>query len=107
MGEFCNAVILSKMKLLTRGKWLLTRTIGSTIVGEAIDTAVFITIAFAGTVAVPILLSMMAAQYVFKVLYEIAATPLTYLVVGWVKKKDAVDAYDWDVEYNPFSLEID
>lgn len=107
LGEFCNAVILSKMKLLTRGKWLFTRTIGSTIVGEAIDTAVFITIAFAGTVAVPILLSMMAAQYVFKVLYEIAATPLTYLVVGWVKKKDAVDAYDWDVEYNPFSLEID
>jgi uncharacterized integral membrane protein (TIGR00697 family) len=95
------------MKLLTRGKWLFTRTIGSTIVGEAIDTAVFITIAFAGTVAVPVLLSMMAAQYVFKVLYEIAATPLTYLAVGRVKKKEAVDTYDWDVEYNPFSLEID
>ena len=107
LGEFTNSVIMSKMKLLTRGKWLFTRTIGSTIVGEAIDTAVFITIAFAGTVAVPVLLSMMAAQYVFKVLYEIAATPLTYLAVGWVKKKEAVDTYDWDVEYNPFSLEID
>ncbi|MGB4503390.1 MAG: queuosine precursor transporter [Syntrophaceticus sp.] len=107
LGEFCNSAVLSKMKLLTRGKWLFTRTIGSTIVGEGIDTAVFITIAFAGTVTVPVLFSMMAAQYAFKVLYEIAATPLTYLVVGWVKKKEEVDAYDWDVEYNPFSLEID
>jgi uncharacterized integral membrane protein (TIGR00697 family) len=106
LGEFVNSAVLSKMKLLTKGKWLFTRTIGSTIVGEGIDTVIFITIAFAGTVALPALLSMMAAQYVFKVVFEVAATPLTYLAVGWVKKKEAVDTYDWDVKYNPFSLEI-
>jgi hypothetical protein len=107
LGEFANSVVLSKMKLITRGKWLFSRTIGSTVVGEGIDTAVFITIAFAGTVTVPVLLGMMAAQYLCKVLYEIAATPLTYLAVGWVKKKEAVDTYDRQVKYNPFSLEID
>lgn len=106
LGEFINSAVLSKMKLLTKGKWLFTRTIGSTIVGEGIDTVVFITIAFAGTVAVPVLLSMMAAQYVFKVIFEVAATPLTYQAVGWLKKKEAVDTYDWDVKYNPFSLEL-
>lgn len=105
-GEFVNSAVLSKMKLLTKGKWLFTRTIGSTIIGEGIDTVIFITIAFTGTVTVPVLLSMMVAQYVFKVIFEIAATPLTYLAVGWVKKKEAVDTYDWDVKYNPFSLRI-
>lgn len=107
LGEFSNSVILSKMKLLTRGKWLFSRTIGSTIVGEGIDTVVFITIAFAGTVAPPVLLTMIIAQYICKVIYEIAATPLTYLAVGWVKKKETVDTYDWGVKYNPFSLETD
>ena len=107
LGEFTNSAVLSKMKLLTRGKWLFTRTIGSTIVGEGIDTVVFITIAFAGTVTSSVLLSMIAAQYIFKVVYEILVTPLTYLLVGWVKKKEAVDVYDWGVKYNPFSLEID
>ncbi len=107
LGEFSNSVIMSKMKILTEGKWLFTRTIGSTIVGEAFDTVVFISIAFGGTVALPVLFSMMVAQYLFKVLYEVLATPLTYLAVGWVKKKDAVDTYDRDVKYNPFSLRVD
>jgi uncharacterized integral membrane protein (TIGR00697 family) len=107
LGEFTNSAVLSKMKLLTRGKWLFSRTIGSTIVGEGIDTVVFITIAFAGTVTSSVLLSMIAAQYIFKVVYEILVTPLTYLVVGWVKKKEAVDVYDWGVKYTPFSLETD
>ncbi len=107
LGEFANSAVLSKLKLLTRGKWLFSRTIGSTIVGEGIDTVVFITIAFAGTVSSSVLLSMIAAQYIFKVVYEILVTPLTYLVVGWVKKKEGVDVYDWGVKYNPFSLEID
>ena len=107
LGEFTNSAVLSKLKLLTRGKWLFSRTIGSTIVGEGIDTVVFITIAFAGTVSSSVLLSMIAAQYIFKVVYEILVTPLTYLLVGWVKKKEAIDVYDWGVKYNPFSLEID
>ena len=107
LGEFTNSAVLSKLKLLTRGKWLFSRTIGSTIVGEGIDTVVFITIAFAGTVSSSVLLSMIAAQYIFKVVYEILVTPLTYLLVGWVKKKEGVDVYDWGVKYNPFSLEID
>jgi uncharacterized integral membrane protein (TIGR00697 family) len=107
IGEYSNSVVLSKMKQLTKGRLLFTRTIGSTIVGEGIDTVIFITISFAGTVALPVLFSMIAAQYICKVLYEIAATPLTYLAVRWVKKKESVDTYDWGVKYNPFSLETD
>lgn len=105
LGEFSNSVVLSRMKLLTRGRWLFTRTIGSTIVGEGIDTVVFITIAFIGQIPFPVLLQMMVAQYLWKVFYEALATPLTYLVVDWLKRVEGVDTYDWGVSYNPFSLE--
>jgi uncharacterized integral membrane protein (TIGR00697 family) len=106
-GEFSNSVVMSKMKLLTRGKWLFSRTIGSTVVGEGVDTLIFITLSFYGLVPNPVLLQMVIAQYLFKVVYEVLATPLTYLLVARVKDREQVDKYDWGVRYNPFSLEID
>ena len=106
LGEFSNAAILSRMKILTRGKWLWTRTIGSTLVGEGLDTIIFITICFIGTVPNAVLMQMMLYQYLFKVAFEFVATPLTYAVVGWLKRMEGVDIYDHGVSYNPFQLDI-
>ena len=106
IGELTNSFILSKMKIMTRGKWLWTRTIGSTLAGEGIDTVVFITIAFWALVPNDVLLQMMLFQYIFKVSYEILATPLTYLAVGRLKQIEGLDTYDHDINYNPFRLGI-
>ncbi len=106
VGEFSNAAILSRMKILTRGKWLWTRTIGSTLVGEGLDTIIFITICFIGVVPNVILMQMVLYQYLFKVAFEFLATPLTYAVVGWLKRAEGVDTYDHGVSYNPFQLDI-
>ena len=105
-GEFANSSALSILKKVTHGKWLWTRTIGSTIVGEFVDTAIFITIAFAAVLPLGALIPMLIAQYVFKTLYEIIATPLTYLIVKKVKKVEQLDTFDYGVKYNPFSLKI-
>lgn len=105
-GEFSNSTVLSAMKKLTRGKWLWTRTIGSTVVGEGVDTLIFIAVVFYGTVPMAVLVKMMLAQYVWKVLYEVLATPLTYAVVRRIKQAEQLDVYDWGVKYNPFSLEV-
>jgi len=102
LGEFSNAAILSRMKILTGGKWLWTRTIGSTLIGEGIDTIVFITVCFLGVVPNAVLLQMVLYQYLFKVAFEILATPLTYAVVGWLKRREGIDTYDHAVSYNPF-----
>ncbi|MBN1383165.1 MAG: queuosine precursor transporter [Deltaproteobacteria bacterium] len=104
-GEFSNAFVLSKVKLLTRGRWLWTRTIGSTIIGQGLDTLLFIMIAFVGTVPVPVLMQLVAAQYIWKVGYEVIATPLTYVTVGWIKRKENIDVFDDQANYNPFRLE--
>src|SRR5262247_4259319 len=85
VGEFANAFVLAKLKIATQGRWLWTRTIGSTVVGQALDTGVFISLAFAGTVPLGVLTQIIAGQWVFKVLYEAAATPLTYAAVAWLK----------------------
>lgn len=106
IGEMTNSAILSRMKIMTRGRWLWTRTIGSTLAGEGIDTMVFITIAFWGLVPGDVLLQMMLYQYVFKASYEILATPLTYLLVGKLKKYEGLDTYDHNVKYNPFRLGV-
>jgi len=106
VGEFSNAAILSRMKILTRGKWLWTRTIGSTLIGEGLDTVIFITICFIGTVPNAVLMQMVLYQYLFKVAFEFLATPITYAVVGWLKRKEGVDTYDHGVSYNPFQLDI-
>ena len=105
-GEFSNSIILSKVKVLTRGRWLWFRTIGSTVAGEGFDTLLLITIAFAGMLPAAVLFEMMLAQYCWKVGYEIMVTPLTYLLVSWLKKRDGLDTYDQDIDYNPFRLEV-
>ncbi len=103
-GEFSNSIVLSVLKKATKGRHLWTRTIGSTIVGEGLDTVLFIGIAFAGTVPAGTLGGMMLAQYLFKVSYEVIFTPLTYLVVGFIKRKEHIDTFDSEVVYNPFKL---
>jgi len=101
VGEFANAYVLAKLKVLTRGRWLWTRTIGSTVVGQALDTAVFVTLAFAGTVPGPVLLGLVAGQWAVKVAYEAAATPLTYAAVGWLKSRERIDTFDDGIDFNP------
>ena len=105
-GEFANSSALSILKKVTHGKWLWTRTIGSTIVGEFVDTAIFISIAFAAVLTLGASIPMLIAQYIFKTLYEIVATPLTYFIVKKVKKAEELDTFDYGVKYNPFSLKI-
>lgn len=90
VGTNANAWVMVAMKRLTNGRWLWTRTIGSTIVGESLDSTIFITIAFFGVVPTEALPGMIAAQAIFKTLYEVLATPFTYLVIGWFKKQEGV-----------------
>jgi queuosine precursor transporter len=104
VGEFANAFVLAKLKIATQGRWLWMRTIGSTVVGQALDSAVFVTLAFAGTVAPGALLQIVTAQWIVKVLYEAAATPLTYAAVGWLKSREGVDVYDRHTDFNPVHL---
>ena len=101
-GEFSNSMILSKLKVLTQGKRLWVRTILSTIVGEAFDTIIFISVSFWGMMDSMILLQMMMYQYLFKVCYEVVFTPITYAVVRWIKKKEDLDTFDHDVKYSIF-----
>ncbi len=101
-GEFTNSFILSRMKIMTRGRWLWSRTIGSTIVGQGLDTSIFITVAFIGTASfVPIIILY---HWLAKTLIEAIATPLTYALVNWVKRKEAIDTYDYDTRFNPFLI---
>ena len=102
IGEFANSFVLAKMKIKTKGRWLWTRTIGSTIVGQGLDSAIFITIAFAGTpefVAISIV-----HLWLVKTGYETVATPFTYAVVNYLKKKEGIDTYDYDTRFNPFRI---
>ena len=101
-GEFANAFVMSKMKILTKGKHLWTRTIGSTVVGQFVDTVVVIFVIFVGVYDLNTMLNLIFTGYFAKVLYEAAATPLTYLVVNTLKRAEGVDAYDEGVNFNPF-----
>lgn len=105
-GEFVNSYVLAKMKILTAGKWLWTRTIGSTIVGEAVDSALFYPLAFYGSGIIPDekLPLIMLAQFTAKVAVEVVFTPVTYRVVGWLKRAEQVDHYDRNTDFNPFTL---
>jgi queuosine precursor transporter len=105
-GEFANSFTLAQLKLRTNGKFLFVRTIGSTIVGEAFDTVVFYPLAFYGTWSNDALLKVMAANYTIKVLWEVVATPLTYRVVAFLKRKENEDFYDRDTNFTPFSLKV-
>jgi uncharacterized integral membrane protein (TIGR00697 family) len=104
-GEFANSVTLAKLKVSTRGRHLWMRTIGSTIVGEACDTIVFYPLAFYGTWSNDVLLAVMGANYCIKVGWEVVATPLTYRVVGALKRAENEDFYDRHTDFTPFSLE--
>lgn len=106
VGEFANSYVLSKLKILTKGKMLWTRTIGSTIVGEGIDSLLFIVIAFYGSLPLPVLGMMIISQYLWKVGYEVLVTPLTYLLVGWIKRQEGLDTFDNQANYNPFKLRV-
>ncbi len=102
-GEFSNSVILAKMKVLSSGKWLWTRTIGSTIIGQAVDTTVFILAAtLAGIFPWELFVSLVLTNYILKVGVEVLMTPLTYLTVNKLKKAEQVDYYDRDTDFNPF-----
>ena len=105
-GEFVNSYVLARMKILTAGKWLWTRTIGSTIAGEAIDSALFYPLAFYGSGIIPDdkLPLVMAAQFVFKVGVEVVFTPVTYKIVGFLKRAEQEDYYDRATDFNPFTL---
>lgn len=102
VGEFANSFVLARMKVLTQGRWLWSRTIGSTLVGEGLDSLVFVSLAFAGVIPGAILLTMIATQWILKTAYEVAATPLTYAVVNFLKRKEGLDVYDYDTNFSPF-----
>ncbi len=99
-GEFSNSMILSKLKVATKGEKLWVRTILSTLVGEGFDSVIFVMISFWGTMDNGVVLQMIVFQYLFKVCYEIIFTPVTYAVVGWIKKKEGIDTFDYDVKYH-------
>ena len=103
-GSFANAYVLAKMKLLTRGKWLWTRTVGSTLVGEAVDSSLFYFIAFYGIWATGDVIKIAIAQYVLKTTWEVVMTPVTYKVVGFLKRAEHEDYYDRDTNFTPFTL---
>lgn len=104
VGEFANAFVLAKMKIATRGRWLWTRTIGSTLVGQGLDSLVFISLAFLGTIPLAGLASAIVTQWLAKSAYEAAATPVTYWVVGFLKRQEGLDVYDYETDFNPLSL---
>src|ERR671918_2399098 len=101
VGEFANAFVLAKLKIVTEGRWLWARTIGSTVVGQGLDSLVFVTLAFAGAVPAGVLTAIVAGQWAVKVAYEAAATPLTYAAVAWLKSREQVDTFDYDTHFHP------
>ncbi len=105
-GEFSNSFILAKMKIMTKGRWLWMRTIGSTIVGELVDSALFIGIAFYGILPSSLLVTLVISNYIFKTGVEILCTPITYQVIGYLKRKENEDYYDRQTNFNPFSIKL-
>ncbi|MBC7237326.1 MAG: queuosine precursor transporter [Chloroflexi bacterium] len=105
-GEFSNSWVLAKMKILTRGRWLWTRTIASTLVGEGVDTLLFVLIAFYGALPGALLISVILSNYVFKCGLEALMTPITYRVVNGLKRAEAEDYYDISTDFNPFKVSV-
>jgi queuosine precursor transporter len=102
-GEFANAFVMAKLKLFTRGRHLWVRTIGSTAVGQLVDTVIVMIFVFAGKVDVATILNLIGSGYLVKVVYEVAATPLTYLVVNGLKRLEGVEIFDESTDFNPFA----
>jgi len=103
-GEFANSFVLAKMKVKTKGRWLWTRTIGSTLVGQGVDTFIVLSIAFLGVLPLPILGSMMLSHWLVKTMYEALATPFTYIIVNHLKRKEGIDVYDYTTNFNPLHV---
>jgi len=104
VGEFVNAFVLAKMKVWTHGRMLWARTIGSTVVGQGLDSLIFLTIVFGGTLPLATLLTTILTQWFVKVIYEVFATPLTYFVVNSLKRREGVDVFDRATSFNPLAL---
>lgn len=104
VGEFANSFVLAKMKIATQGRWLWMRTIGSTLVGQGLDSVVFIALAFAGTLPFQALTLAIVTQWLAKSAYEAAATPFTYLVVNFLKRKEGMDPFDFETRFNPLLI---
>ncbi len=105
-GEFANSFTLAKMKLVTKGRHLWTRTVGSTVVGQAVDTAIMMIAGFAGELPMALIGKLILGGYLFKVAYEVLATPLTYWIVGFLKRSEGVDKFDYDTRFTPFATEM-
>jgi uncharacterized integral membrane protein (TIGR00697 family) len=104
VGEFANSFTMARLKLLTNGTKLWTRTIGSTVVGQAVDTTLVVFLTFVGTIPLSTMGNMILTGYFLKVGYEILATPLTYLVINWLKRSENADAFDRAESFNPFAF---
>ena len=105
-GEFANSFVMARMKVLSNGKHLWMRTIGSTVVGQAVDTIIVVSIIFAGTVPFSTLANLMISGYGGKVIYEALATPLTYAAINWLKRVEGVDIMDTHTNFNPFKAKL-
>ena len=104
VGEFANTMIMSKLKVAMAGRHLWARAIASTLVGQGLDSIVFIAVAFSGMMPLPILLGAIVTQWLIKSAYEALATPLTYAMVGYLKRREGIDTYDRGISFNPFAL---
>jgi uncharacterized integral membrane protein (TIGR00697 family) len=104
VGEFTNSYVLARLKVATDGRFLWVRTIGSSLVGQSLDSIVFVTIAFWGVFPNDVIVSLIVTQSAFKIGYEVVATPVTYAVVGWLKRSEGIDHYDRDTRFNPFAI---
>jgi hypothetical protein len=104
VGEFLNSLVLARLKIVTRGRWLWTRTIGSTLIGQGADSLIFITVAFGGSLRAADLFALVLAQWLVKSGYETLATPATYAIVRFLKRTERVDYYDRDTNFSPFRL---
>ncbi|MDA0786859.1 MAG: queuosine precursor transporter [Proteobacteria bacterium] len=104
IGEFANSYILARLKVATEGRMLWLRTIGSSVVGQSLDTSVFVIIAFWGILPSNMLLTTIAVLAIAKIGYEILATPVTYAIVNWLKRSEGIDHYDRETRFNPFSV---
>lgn len=105
-GSFCNSWVMARLKVRTKGRWLWLRTISSTLLGEGVDTLLFVTIAFVGALPNALLTAVFISNYLFKVGLEVVMTPVTYRVVRGLKRGEGEDFYDYDTDLNPLSTRL-
>jgi uncharacterized integral membrane protein (TIGR00697 family) len=105
-GEFANSFVLARMKLLTQGRMLWTRTIGSTIVGQGVDSLIFYPLAFLGIWETATVVQVLVTNYLLKVVWEIVLTPVTYRVVAWFKRAEGIDVFDTKTDFTPFTTKV-